>query len=257
MAYVHDVRVSPEHAGRGAFRAFVTELAHRHAGRFAWVFCSVLDENPHARAIRRVGAGFGTERVLGRFVHVGLPVVGRRPRENLKVSRIPASEAWSHYMRLADDRDMAPADEARFLASPAEHLAVSRGGQIIAAAQWLDQGRERRIVATRDRTVPEALLSRWLVTRGGAPLARRGEVLPIAYLSHFATRTPDPAVARALAAFMARAAPGRHSHVFFGVAPECAAAHQGLGTVRLTSTCFAYGATPTSLQLAFRELSWI
>lgn len=257
VAYIHDVRVSPQRTGRGAFGEFVRELARRHAQEFRWVFCSVLDENPHAPAIRKVGARFGTERMLGRCAHVGLPVVNARVPGDLEVSSIPASEAWSHYVRLAAGLDMAPADEARFVAGPAECLAVLKGGQVIAVAKWLDQSRERRILSTRDRSLPETLLSAWLVARGGAPLAKRDEALPIAYLSHFAADSADPSVARALASFMARVSPNRHSHVFLGVAPERARHYRGLGVVHLTSTTFGYGSVPPQLRLAFRELSWI
>jgi len=257
VAYIHDVRVSPERTGRGAFSEFVRELVRRHAQEFRWVFCSVLDENPHAAAIRKVGARFGAERVLGHCLHVGLPVVNARVPGGLDVSRIPASEAWSHYLRLASGLDMAPADEARFMTGAAECLAVLKAGQVIAVAKWLDQSRERRIISARDRSLPETVLSTWLVARGGAPLAKRDEVLPIAYLSHFAGDSTDPGVARALASCMARISPRRHSHVFLGVAPELVRAYRGLGVVHLTSTTFGYGHVPPQLQLAFRELSWI
>jgi len=256
VAYIHDVRVSPHRAGRGAFSEFVKELARRHAEEFRWVFCTVLDENPHAPAIRKVGARFGAERVLGHCVHVGLPAVSVRV-SGLDVGHIPASEAWCHYVRLAAGLDMAPADEARFMADSAECLAVLKGGQVIAVAKWLDQSRVRRIISARDRSLPETLLSAWLVAQGGAALAKRDEALPIAYLAHFATSSADPSIARALAAFTARTSPHRHSHVFLGVAPGAARAYRGLGVVHLTSTTFGYGSVPPRLQLAFRELSWI
>lgn len=237
VAYVHDVRVHPDCAGRGLFSHFVRDLARAHTGRFAWIFCSILDDNPFGSVVRRTGAMFGTETFLGRCAHVGLPVAHHEGRSSVHVAQVPRDEAWAMYRRLAAPLDMAPADEARFMTMRGEHLAAFQGKELLGCAVWIDQSRERRIlVAGDDATLHE---------------------LPIAYLSHFVTTRFDVTIAQSMASFMAETFPGRHSHIFFGVDPYYARQYAQIGSVHLTSSTFAYGAAPSHLTPHVWELSWI
>jgi hypothetical protein len=257
VAYVHDVRVLPRWAGRGVLRGLGRVLAYAYRPHFPWFFCTVLGDNPYARAVRAAGAHFGAEQLLGECVHVGLPVVrGQRPGGH-HVQRVPAPVAWHHYERLAQRRDFAPADRARFIAEAGECLVLHAGERVVAVAKWLDQSHARRIVASRALDLPERLVSALFTLRGAAPLAGREETLRIAYLSHFASELAPRPAAAAFADFSARAHPGRHSHVFLGVEPTEAHGLQGLGVVTLRSSSFAFGAAPPGLALGFRELSWI
>jgi predicted GNAT superfamily acetyltransferase len=257
VAYVHDVRVDPRHAGRGVLRRLVQALSEAYRPRFAWLFCTVLGDNPHAAAVRAAGARFGAERLLGETLHVGIPVQRSRAASGLTVERASRVEAWTHYERLARSRDLAPADAARFAREPGECLVLQAGGRVLSVAKCVEQSRARRLVATRALGLPARLLSALLARRGAARLADRGEELRIAYLSHLAGEVDAHEAARAFASFVARAAPGRHSHVFFGVAPHERRRSSRLGVVQLASRTYGYGALPASLSLGFRELSWI
>lgn len=254
--YLHDIRVHPTAAGGTAYYRLLANLVATYtaSGEADWIFGTILDSNPSQRAMTRGDSMLPGGQLLGRTIHIGVPLFVRRERPR-DVEVIGADEAWQIYRALAARRQFAPCDELIFTQRPGVYLAIRAGAHHTAVCKVVGQSNAREIVATEKTDVATRLVNCLCRARGVPTLPAEGQPLQLGYLAYCAS--VDAGARSIFLDFAAANFRRRFSYVFYGARESELNGRSGRFDLRLSSSTFGYGAVPSGLSLEFHELTLI
>lgn len=256
--YLCDARVAGDFRGTLVL-AHVLRALRGALAADAWCHAVVLEANPLLNRLARAMRWFGESRLLGRTRHVAWPVFLCAPSwaaeaagARLGVDETDADSAAAAYFRWARERDLSPADEARFRAG-GRFFVQRRGGAIAAVGKLVDESATRRILADERPSRAAPLLNYVARARRFPALPRPGQAATLSYLAWFASGDGTPSAGFAVAA---AAAARTATHVCFGVDASSPAPAHPLA-VHFTSRTYGYGDVPASLRMQSHDLTWM
>jgi hypothetical protein len=257
VAYLHDLRVHPAHrVGRVAARLLHDAFQAQRAS-LTWAFATLLDSNPHQAAIVRLAARhFGQTRLLGRTVHLGLPLLrlGRRSR-GLRVEELPEADWETLYLGLAAQRELASAEPSHWRKLDGKYLAAFRGGKLCALSKAVAGDEARRIIVEDTAAFGTRFQRALLACMLRARLPKAGQRLSHGYLAFQVGERTDETRA-AFCAHLRCCPQTPWCWVFAGDAAPTTPATPQLG-VCFSSSTYAFGDVPSQLNLQAHELTLI
>jgi hypothetical protein len=256
--YLHDLRIHPEFRKTFSFyrliRHAINEL--KNVKNASWAFGKILDTNEYKFVLTKGRSLFPKGQLIGRTLHVGVPLFLFSPRAQSNIMIIEEDEAWSKYQTFMKGRNFAIADEKIFKKGDGIYLAVIEGEEIAAVCKVVDQTTSRKLRLQKPLPLGFRLLNHLCRLKGCPELPGKDEIFYHAYLSYFAAKNEKANFREQFLRFIAQQYYPKYTYIFYGI-PFQEKCKKPFFSITLSSSTYAYGDLPNKFKMDFHELTLI
>jgi hypothetical protein len=256
--YLHDLRIHPDFRKTFSFYRLIQYVMNelKNAKKASWVFGTVLDTNEYKNVLTKGRSLFPKSQLIGRTLHVGVPLFLFSPRAQSNIMIIEEDEAWSKYQSFMKGQNFAIANEKIFKKGDGIYLAVIEGGEIAAVCKVVDQITSRKLRLQKPLPRLFRLLNHLCRLKGCPELPGKNEIFYHAYLSYFAAKTDQANYREQFLDFIAKQYYPKYTYIFYGI-PFQEKCKKSFFSITLSSSTYAYGDIPNKSEMDFHELTLI